>query len=144
MTERERIDDACEAHGIRSCVAKGCLPDKPEPIAYLHIYGQYAHHSPALIIGNSLALKRLRDAIDTALADGIGSVDAFCEDGEGYRTIVKVSECVPHDYGDATYLVFEHPVSYIPDWCADESMGKVWEYPDVLAELRRPPEGYGH
>lgn len=50
----------------------------------LHIYGQFVWHSPADIIGNSNALKVLRDAINVALETGRGQTYAMTADGEGF------------------------------------------------------------
>jgi hypothetical protein len=55
----------------------------------LHIYAQSQPHSESYIVGNNESLKLLRDAIDKALSDRHGSVNAiYCQDGEQYSVIV--------------------------------------------------------
>ena len=55
----------------------------------LHIYAQDIFHASAYIIANREGLKRLKDAIDEALVDGVGqSKVVFTSDGEGYEVFV--------------------------------------------------------
>jgi hypothetical protein len=54
----------------------------------LHIYSQVDWHDEAYIVGNPAGLKALRDAIDEALSDRVGTADAYVNDGEGFRTII--------------------------------------------------------
>ena len=59
----------------------------------LHIYGQAYEHGDAFLVGNTGALKLLRDAIDQALATGQGQTPdtgdcLFAADGEGYTVRV--------------------------------------------------------
>jgi len=56
--------------------------------AFLHIYSAWQWHDSAHIIGNEVALKRLRDAIDNALENGDDYAEAYTSDGEGFCTIV--------------------------------------------------------
>lgn len=67
-------------------------PKKEEPLdtkrtaGNLHVYPQEQWHDDAYIIADRPALLALRDAIDKALAPGIGitGMDFFANDGEGY------------------------------------------------------------
>lgn len=64
----------------------------------LHIYAQQAWHDPAFVIGNREALICLRDAINSALKNGLDDQsnnlgqEYFTSDGEGYPVIVLVEE----------------------------------------------------
>ena len=56
----------------------------------LHLYAQDDNHDDAWIVGDRVALTALRDALNQVL-DGphpATGVQAFCEDGEGYTTLV--------------------------------------------------------
>jgi len=59
---------------------------------FMHIYSAGQWHGECYIVGNTEALKRLRDAIDAALAGHVGGTHAYAGDGEGFQTIV-----VKHD-----------------------------------------------
>lgn len=63
-----------------------------DDLGWCHIYSQYANHSPALIQGNRIALKAIRDAIDRALQTGMDghSESIFTADGEGYGVTVQI------------------------------------------------------
>lgn len=56
----------------------------------LHIYGQDFWRGEAIIAGNPVGLKALRDTIDAALVkpNGLTSVEAMVNDGEGYEVII--------------------------------------------------------
>jgi len=56
----------------------------------MHIYAQDAWHDNAYIMGDREALAGLRDAIDTALRDGIGAGTVVASDGEGYDVVVRL------------------------------------------------------
>lgn len=72
----------------------------------LHIYAQTMWHDEAYIAGTREDLEMLRIAIDHALAEGNGQMQAFACDGEGYTVhIVPMSE----DQAD------EMPVPYTHD-----------------------------
>lgn len=59
----------------------------------LHIYAQEMWHDEAYIAGTREDLEMLRAAIDGALTDGRGQMQAFTCDGEGYTVhVVQVSE----------------------------------------------------
>lgn len=70
----------------------------------LHIYGPSIWHDHSFIVGNKEALQYLRDAIDSALAEGNGKATAFTADGEGFDLCVYQEEpeafwdnlCVPY------------------------------------------------
>lgn len=54
----------------------------------LHIYGQNTSHGEAYLVGDIMALTKLRDAINVALRDGDAATGVFAEDGEGYTVYV--------------------------------------------------------
>jgi len=56
----------------------------------LHIYAQSVWHDNAEIIGTVDGLTRLRDAINEALASGVGVANVMASDGEGYYAAVKM------------------------------------------------------
>lgn len=58
----------------------------------LHIYGPISHHDHSFIVGTRETLKRLRDAIDSALAEGKGKLSTFTADGEGFELEVYREE----------------------------------------------------
>ncbi len=57
--------------------------------AWLHVYAQPVQHEPAEIRGTREALTAMRDAIDAALAGGVGTASAFASDGEGFAVNVQ-------------------------------------------------------
>ncbi len=60
-----------------------------KPIALLHIYGQEAWHDNVYIVGNALALTRLRNAINAVLGGpSTAKTEAFASDGEGFGIYV--------------------------------------------------------
>lgn len=67
-----------------------------EEVPYLHIYGQEASHDDARIVGNRVALARLRDALNAMLSPygPDAPKDRYCtvyaSDGEGYRVTVAL------------------------------------------------------
>lgn len=50
---------------------------------FIHIYSAGQWHGDCFIVGNTEALKRLRDAIDKALAGHVADTHAYAGDGEG-------------------------------------------------------------
>ena len=70
---------------------KQLTPAEYDASFWLHLYGQYAWHDDAKIVGNREALTALRDAIDKALADknGEAELEAIAGDGEGYRVVIR-------------------------------------------------------
>jgi hypothetical protein len=72
----------------------------------LHIYGQSYFHEHAFIVGNTEALRALRDAIDDALETGtvVSGITAFTADGEGYE--VKVYREEDKEYWDNASLPY--------------------------------------
>jgi len=63
-------------------------------IGTLHLYGQKMSHDSAVIAGDKVALKRLRDQIDEALKVGVAvndGCDYFQSDGEGFVLTVVVA-----------------------------------------------------
>lgn len=62
-------------------------------MATLHIYAQEIWHDEAYIAGTREDLEMLRMAIDRALTNGHGQMQAFACDGEGYTVqIVTLTE----------------------------------------------------
>lgn len=59
---------------------------------YLHIYAQTFYHDHAFLVGNRESLELLRDAIDSALAEGEGKATAYVSDGEGFDVQVYKEE----------------------------------------------------
>ena len=58
---------------------------------WAHIYAQRIWHSPATIMGDREALKRIRDSIDRALATGMEQhAKLWAADGEGYECNVVI------------------------------------------------------
>ena|SRR5581483_4912439 len=76
----------------------------------LHVFNQYCMHDDVWLRGNRDALKRLRDTIDSLLAQPDGSSEAvgfWTNDGEGYNVYI-----INSDDWEATAL------PYRADWCA--------------------------
>lgn len=57
---------------------------KRERPGVVHIYGQDSNHDDAHIVGDVRGLTLLKEAIEKALAEGLGSTVATPADGEGY------------------------------------------------------------
>ncbi len=66
-------------------------------LKWLHVYAQYAHHSPVMIEGTRNALEELRNTIDRALATGMEatSESVYTTDGEGYGITINIRN---HEY----------------------------------------------
>ena len=85
-----------------------------DPFSLIHVIAQKAWHDPAFIVGNREGLERLRDTIIAALStEDIASMDAFADDGEGFRLHVCCvtdagMETVPYGY-TATDLIPPKP-----------------------------------
>ena len=65
--------------------------ERRKPIPLCHIYAQYAHHGEAFIIGNRIALERLKEALDRALNEKEGEAELMVNDGEGYSVYVLLN-----------------------------------------------------
>ena len=73
--------------------------NKPAPVEFswpdtenlLHVIGQNEPHDDVYIVGTEEGLKRLRNAIDSALSKPGKPMyeSVMCDDGEGYRTIIR-------------------------------------------------------
>jgi hypothetical protein len=71
----------------------------------LHIYAQPYNHSDAWIVGDTEALIALRDALNKLIdpplfgdKDTLAGVKSFCNDGEGYTTLIlKVEDDIVWD-----------------------------------------------
>jgi hypothetical protein len=55
---------------------------------YLHIHSPATSHDHSFIIGNRASLEALRDAIDSALAEGAGKATCSVADGEEFDICV--------------------------------------------------------
>ena len=82
--------------------------------AVVHIYGQYAHHMEAIILGNRQGLLALKKAINTALGRplGRGTQEVYVNDGEGYDIEIQVIKDEEID---------KLPVTYTADYAQDKS-----------------------
>jgi len=54
----------------------------------LHLFAQNREHGDAIIVGDTKALLKLRQAIDEAIVDNQSAAGCFVNDGEGYNAIV--------------------------------------------------------
>lgn len=88
----------------------------------LNVYGQRYPHATAYIVGDAEALRALRDAIDTALADKHGCAHTFTSDGEGYDVIVLH---LPSD--EAEKLITPYTDDNECDWRDDENVLRPWD-----------------
>jgi len=85
----------------------------------LHIYAQEIWHDEAYIAGTREDLKMLRMAIDRALTDGRGQMQALVCDGEGYTIhVVLVSEeqadAMPVPYTDEVARAQQDRIKFGP------------------------------
>ncbi len=89
----------------------------------IHLHSQCYEHDDAHIVGDAMALRRLRDAIDRALAEPgrAAPVGAFAADGEGYDIMIRVVE----DMSDMR-------LPYAEEKCTD------WTHPAMLISQERP------
>lgn len=108
----------------------------PDTANVLHIIAQPMAHDNAYIIGTPEGLKRLRDAIDAALAapGHPRCASVMCDDGEGYYAAVR---CVPGR------RMSEAPYGYTDEAFRNERPWPAWvssmvEYSVVNDEV---PEG---
>ncbi len=56
---------------------------------WMHIYPQYAYHSPVKIIGNAPALLALAAALTAAAESSKGEAHGVTRDGEGYSIEIQ-------------------------------------------------------
>jgi len=81
---------------------------------WLHIYSSAFEHNDAWIVGNTAALKALRDAINKTLEDenndSAASTNAFALDGEGFCAIVLKR-------AEMKGFVLPYPDEVAGDWC---------------------------
>lgn len=93
----------------------------------LHIYAQEMWHDEAYIAGQREDLEMLRAAIDRALNEGHGQMQAFCCDGEGYEVhVLCVSDAMADKlatpYTDEMANGGKQPPALWPwDWPWDET-----------------------
>jgi hypothetical protein len=85
----------------------------------LHVYAQEIWHGDAWIVGNTVGLTKLRDSLNQALAYGVGRLDTFATDGEGYslRILLENSEWGAADPGSAWNRM---QLPYIEDYAKDQ------------------------
>ena len=83
----------------------------------LHIYGQYQWHDDVQIVGNTEALRVLRNAIDMALEHGQAATLAFfVGDGEGYQVTVAKNDSGWEEWG-------RFPAPYTSDYAQEKREG---------------------
>ena len=87
------------------------------PVEIVHIIPQYVWHDPSFIVGNRAGLELLHAAIGEALAGTIGIAKVMCNDGEGYRVVIK---CVP------TIGMQQELCGYTSDIAADRREWPAW------------------
>ena len=85
----------------------------------LHIYAQEIWHDEAYIAGTREDLEMLRMAIDRALTDGRGQMQAFVCDGEGYTVhVVTMTEdqadAMPVPYTDEMARAHQERMEFGP------------------------------
>lgn len=81
----------------------------------VHIYGQYAHHMEAIILGNIQGLLELYSAIGKALQTSNGDGETgkvCCNDGEGYDIKIQIVE---------DEMIDKLPVPYTADYAQDKT-----------------------
>ena len=98
---------------------KTCMNEEP----VVHLLAQEAYHDPAVIVGNREGIANLRDLLD-ALVDGVdlagvekvsGSIQVFCNDGEGY----PITAAIRPDVSDM-------PLGYTLDFAKDNAPHPEW------------------
>lgn len=78
----------------------------------LHIHGPTYYHDHSFIIGDRESLELLRDAIDSALAEGQGKATSFTADGEGFDLEVYREE--DDSYWDKALLPYTDEAACVP------------------------------
>jgi len=89
----------------------------------IHILAQDAYHDPAMIIGNKYGLIQLRNMIDDLInsydfvvkGNASGSIQVFCNDGEGYFLTVALRSDISDVPLGYTWDVAKDNKPY-PDW----------------------------
>ncbi|HEX7324293.1 MAG TPA: hypothetical protein VF292_02925 [Rhodanobacteraceae bacterium] len=76
---------------------------------WAHIYAQGAWHDAAYIVGNQAALTALRDALDAALRTGVGAVELYANDGEGYAAVCLLRPSIKGAAAPYTECVAREP-----------------------------------
>jgi hypothetical protein len=82
----------------------------------MHIFSQFFYHDKASIVGNSAALKLLRDALTEVLDKNLQTqeIQAMTNDGEGY-TVAIIQNDNPWDHETWNKLA----VPYIDDYASE-------------------------
>lgn len=109
----------------------------------LHIYAQTIWHDEAYIAGTRENLEMLRLAIDRALEDGNGQMQAFTCDGEGYNVHVVVAteeqaDAMPVPYTDECARAHQDRVQFGP-WALMRSNDRT-AGPDAALSRQVPHE----
>ena len=106
----------------------------------MHIYGQTEWHGNAFIVGDTKALKELRDTIDQVLKTGCpAKFESMVNDGEGYWTCVVR---LPMFYGDLDkedvkcHTMDDMAVPYTNEIAAEKNSAK---WPEILVKLSLVP-----
>lgn len=96
------------------------MADRFHSYPIIHVYGQEAPHSEAIIACNTPAL----DALKKLVNDGEGSIEVMAEDGEGYSLVLMVTDetdKLPHHYNhvldDCKEVIYYFGGSW--DWFID-------------------------
>ncbi len=74
----------------------------------IHIYPQAHEHDEAMIVGDKGSLRKLRDALNMAMANDSASCGLMTADGEGYAAIVV---CVPDPVIETLVVPYAEPLS---------------------------------
>lgn len=80
----------------------------------VHVYAQRQWHDEAFIVGDTLALTELRDALSAALEAGRGSALVMAADGEGYHLHVVRHETARMDRMRLPYSEFSRVLGHEP------------------------------
>ena len=89
---------------------------KHERPGVVHVYGQDSEHQDVYIVGDVKALELLRDAINTALANGLGQTNVTPSDGETYTIHVVRHETNRMDALTLPYYGWERYVYTNPSY----------------------------
>jgi hypothetical protein len=111
---------------------------KHERPGVIHVYGQDSEHQEVHIVGDVKALEQLRDAINTALDQGLGVThNTTTADGEGYYIHVvrhetdRMSALTLPYFG---YIRYVTDPSYSPKGRYPSSLVPIDEHDEILAD----------
>lgn len=101
----------------------------------LHVYGQAIWHDDVLIMGNTEALRALREAIDRALANdsgGFAKADVTAADGEWYWVMVLRND---HDWRAPEWQNAALPYTDEAARAANDQPGVYWPHEECYKRL---------